>query len=104
MRICCGKQRLSVLNLYIESQADNRKEINENNMLDLASAHIQLSAAIGSVSTGKVNRVSAAQKQVKTVVYRKLEVITAMMTISHSQNWLRSDSVSDVPLRELRQT
>ena len=37
------------------SQSNNRKEVNEKrrNNLDLVSAHIQLSAAIDNVSTGK---------------------------------------------------
>ena len=48
-----------------------------------------------------LNRVSAAQKQAKTVFCRKLGVIPPMMTISLSQNWLPTVD-SDVLLSVLR--
>ena len=48
------KQKVSILNLYIERHSlTTEKKLPKKKKLDLVSAHIQLSAALGSVSTIK---------------------------------------------------
>ena len=72
------KQRVSVLNLCIKHLTTKNK-LRKKTKLDLVSAHIQLSAAIGSLGKTQValNRVLAAQRQVKTVFCRKVGADTS---------------------------
>ena len=109
------KHRVSVLNLYIESHkltTASKKKINEKKKpkLDLVSIHIQLSAAIGSVSTGKdtsgsESRVSSSEASedcdLQEVGSDTSSDDNTPLAKLVSNSW--SDSDSDVPLSVLRQ-
>ena len=110
------KQRVSVLNLYIgHHNLTSEKKLSKKNNLNVMSAHIQLSAAIQSVSTRKDasgSEANSSSKQVKrivrTVLCRNLGVNPSEddeddsipLAKLASNNWNDSDS-DNVPLSAL---
>ena len=93
------KQRVSV---YRTSQSDNRNENEKTTSLTWRQLTFSCQQPYSVYPQAKtqvpLNRVSAAQKQAKTVFCRKSGVIPPMMTISLSQKWLSTAGVTVIAM------
>lgn len=111
------KQRVSILNLYIEHHNLTKEKLTKKNKLDLVSAHIKLSA-LGSVSTDKDSNCSGTSETSDDVehatensesddfVLQEVGSDTSdedNIPLSKLATNNLSDSDSDVPLSILRQ-